>query len=218
MGQKMMFFLPGKGKKLEEYEGLPEHIAQSFGAEFIPLRAPYPHPKPEKAAQGRRTWFNKFVNEKENGREDADIEEYMDSLHYIEDEINQRLQAGVDPKDILILGHSMGAGLAVHVGLEMKLGSVIAVAADMPYNLQYQVYSNTPIYWFECKNDTVLKDPRRKQSYHLVKDQSNFHYGILPNSTHDDFGPDLLTAVKEIRSQGKGENTPSLASIVGKER
>lgn len=212
MSQKIMFFLSGKGKNLEEYEGLPSEIARQFGAELMPIHAPYPHPKPEKAAQGRRTWFNKITNKKEN-REDADIEEYMDSLHYIEDRISQYLQAGVNPKDIILLGHSMGAGMAVHVGLEMRLGSVIAVAPDMPYNLQYQIASNTPIYWFECKNDAVLKDPRRKSSYHLVEDHPNFHYNVLPNSTHDDFGKDLMVAITGSLLRGKGSSLPSIGGM-----
>ena len=205
MREKILIFLAGKGKEIQEYEGLPEDLAKRFDAELVNVVAPYPHPKPEKAAKGKRTWFNKTVNEREQGREDAVEEDYFHSLDIIKNQINELTNHGVNPKDIIIFGHSMGAGLAVHAGLEMELGGVIAVAADVPYNLNYDSgATQTPIYWFECRNDTVLKDPRRKLSYHLVDNHPNFHYNILPNSTHDDFGKDLLTAVNKniIRETG----------------
>lgn len=216
MSKKIVFFLPGKGKMLDEYEGLPNEIAKRFGAELEPLRAPYPHPKPEKAAQGRRTWFNKIANKTEN-REDADVEEYRDTLRCIEDRIDQAVQMGVNPKDIVLFGHSMGAGLAVHAGLEMTLGAVVAVAPDMPYNLQYQMSSNTPIYWFECKNDTVLND-NRKKSYQLVESHPNFHRAILENSTHDEFGKDLLIAMDGIFGHGKEKGAHFAPPVLGKTR
>jgi len=184
---KKLVFLQGSGINKEDYGDLPQIIAKQFSAELVSFDAPFVHPK----KSDKFTWFNKI---EQHGRRDAVEKEYAYSLQYIKDQINK---LGVKPQDVILFGHSMGGGMAVHVGLEMDLGCVISVVADMPYNLQYHTSSHTPIYWFESAKDTYI-DESRKKSYLLLGKNPNFHYGILPNSTHTEFRDDLLTAIKPI--------------------
>ena len=184
---RKLVFLQGSGINKEDYGDLPQVIAQQFSAELAIFDAPFIHPK----KKNKFTWFNK---EEQTGRRDAVVAEYTYSLQYIKNQINK---LGANPQDIFIFGHSMGGGMAVHVGLEMELGGVISVVADMPYNLQYKTSSHTPIYWFESAKDTYI-DKNRKKSYQLLGINPNFHYAILPNSTHTDFRDDLLKILPTI--------------------
>lgn len=184
---KKLVFLHGSGYDKDGYGDLPLKVAEQFGAELVSFNAPFPHTK----KTDKFMWFNKF---EQNGRRDAVEEDYAYSLQYIKDKI---LGLGGDTKDIILFGHSMGGGMAVHVGLEIELAMVISVVGDMPYNLQYKTSSHTPIYWFESAKDTYIDD-NRKNSYKLLDAGTNFHYGILPNSTHSEFGDDLLLAIKEV--------------------
>ena len=187
---KKLIFLQGSGINKEDYGDLPQVVAKQFSADLVSFDAPFTHPK----KKDKFTWFNKI---EQYGRRDAVEKEYTYSLQYIKDQINELISEGVKPQDLIIFGHSMGGGMAVHVGLEMELGGVISVVADMPYNLQYKTSSHTPIYWFESAKDTYIDD-NRKQSYNLLGKNPNFHYAKLPNSTHCEFRDDLLMALKDI--------------------
>lgn len=187
---RKLVFIHGSGYGKDDYGDLPEIIAKQFEAELVSFNAPFVHPK----KKDKPTWFNKI---EQNGRRDAVEKEYYYSLEYIKDKIKS---LDAKPEDIFIFGHSMGGGMAVHVGIEMELGGVISVVADMPYNLQYKTSSHTPIYWFESAKDTYIDD-NRKQSYKLLDKNTNFHYGILPNSTHGEFRDDLIVASKKISAQ-----------------
>ena len=87
--------------------------------------------------------------------------------------------------------------MAVHIGLEMELSSVISISGDLPYNISYKKITKTPLYWLEGEKDTYIDD-NRKKSYHQI--YNNFHFLVLKNSTHNDFKSDLLKAInnKEI--------------------
>ena len=161
-------------------------IAKYFNADLICFNAPFEYPQKESSYQ----WFNKFEH---NERRDAVVKEYLQSLQYIKDQINN---LHTNPKDIILLGHSQGGGMAVHIGLEMELSGVISISGDLPYNLQYKKITNTPIYWLEGEKDTYL-DENRKKSYRLISNNNNFHFLTLKNSTHNEFKDDVLKLITE---------------------
>jgi len=179
---KKLVFLHGAGSDKNAYNDLMLQIAKQFDAELISFNAPLPHPsKPNKFV-----WFNKF---EQDGRRDAVVNDYNQSLEYIKAKI---LELGSNLEDVILIGHSQGGGMAVSVGLEMKLNRVISVSGDLPYNIEYEKKVDTPIYWFEGAKDTYI-DQNRKDSYKLLqKLGANFQYYILPNSTHNEFADDLL--------------------------
>ncbi len=186
---KKLVFLHGAGADCCAYHDFMGEIARYFDAELISFNAPFPHP----TKKNKFVWFNKIA---QNGRRDAVCEDYFASMQYIK---NQLQKLNVDLSDIILIGHSQGGGMAAHIGLELPLGAVIAVSADMPYNITYENKSKTPIYWFEAGQDGYI-DNNRKASYKLLQQiNADLHYQILPNSTHNEFADELLQEVYKIK-------------------
>lgn len=183
---KKIVFLHGSGADQIRYADFMDRVAKYYDVEMVWFDAPFQHYKKLDKHQG----FGKFDN---NGRRDAVIDDYMYSLRYIKDKIHE---IDCDTKDIALLGHSQGGGMAVHVGLGMELAGVMAICPDLPYNISYKLSSKTPIYWFEAANDTLL-DRERKDSYKLLHQNINFHYTILPNCGHNDFGNNFMDIIRQ---------------------
>ena len=184
---KKLVFLHGAGSDCNAYHGLMIKIAHFIGAELVSFNAPFFHPFKE----NKFVWFNKFV---QNGRRDAVYEDYIFSIQYIK---NRLYELDTNLRDIILIGHSQGGGMAVHVGLELNLCSVISISADLPYNIVYENKSKTPIYWFEAGQDGYIDD-NRKASYKVLEQiGAHLHYQILPQSTHNEFADELLPAVKK---------------------
>ena len=181
---KKLVFLHGSGSDKNAYNELMLSIAQAFDADLISFNAPFEHPdKPNKYK-----WFNKF---EKDGRCDAVVKDYTYSLQYIKERLND---LHTDTKNIILIGHSQGGGMAVHIGLEMELSSVISISGDLPYNISYKKVTKTPIYWLEGGKDTYI-DNNRKKSYQLITNNNNFHFLTLKNSTHNDFKDDFLKVI-----------------------
>ena len=177
---KKLVFLHGAGSDKNAYSEFMHKVARHFNADIISFDAPYKHPeKPDKYV-----WFHKFKND---GRRDAVLEEYKYSLKYIKEQLSY---LNTEPKDIILIGHSQGGGMAVHVGLEMDIGGVISINGDLPYNISYSKKTDTPVYWLESGQDTYIDD-NRKKSYRLILNNENFHLLKLDNSTHNEFQDDF---------------------------
>ena len=184
-----LVFLHGSGADKNAYFETMQNIASKFNAQLITFNAPFPHPN----KKGKFVWFNK---KEVNDRRDAVEEEYFYSLQYVKKQL-AILKNNDD--DIILIGHSQGGGLAVHLGLEMELKIVISICGDLPYNISYANNSTTPIYWCEGGKDTYI-DNNRKASYLFLKEiRANYHYQILPNSTHNEFTADLLNLIESIK-------------------
>jgi len=183
---KKLVFLHGSGSDKTAYSDLMHEIAKLCNAELITFNAPIKHPeKPNKYK-----WFNKF---EKDGRRDAIVEEYIYSLQYIKEQLNN---LHTDTKNIILIGHSQGGGMAVHIGLEVELASVISISGDLPYNISYKKLTKTPIYWLEGEQDTYI-DNNRKKSYQLIVNNNNFHFLTLKNSTHNNFCDDFLQIIMD---------------------
>ena len=180
-----LVFLHSAGGNKEAYRWVLNEAAQKFGAHLVCFDAPICC---DNEPNGYK-WFNKFDN---NGRRDAVIEDYNASLSYIKKQLKKIEK---NTSDIILIGHSQGGGLAVHLGIELELKGVISINGDLPYNLSYQKKTKTPIYWLESAEDTYLSD-ERKQSYELIVDNNHFHRFVLPDSTHQDFENDFLNFLK----------------------
>ncbi len=184
---KTLVFLHGAGFDCNAHHDLMKQIASLLNTQLISFNAPFPHPTKE----NKFIWFNKIA---QNGRRDAVNSDYNTTITYVK---NKLLELAIDLKDIILIGHSQGGGIAAHVGLELDLGAVISMSADMPYNIDYKRKSNTPIYWFEAGQDGYIDD-NRKASYTLLQHAgAKLHYQILPNSTHNEFADELLSALKK---------------------
>ena len=183
---KKLVFLHGSGADKKAYHDLMCRLARLYNADLVSFNAPFDRTdKP-----GKFTWFNKV---EENLQRVAVTKEYMYSLKYIKEQL-KNLQTPL--KDIILLGHSQGGGMAVHVGLEMELAGVISINGDLPYNIAYNRITDTPIYWFESKKDAYIT-VRRKESYQLIPNNKNFHFLTLENSTHNNFQDDFLNIVQK---------------------
>lgn len=185
---KKLVFLHGSGANQFTYNDLMSAVAQKVNATLISFNAPFPHLTKE----NRFVWFNKV---EQNGRRDAVLEEYFYSLEYIKDKLKE---LSCDLNDIILIGHSQGGGIAVHVGLELNLNSVISICGDLPYNINYDCQSMTPIYWLEGGKDSYINQ-QRKESYKMLENMKvDWHYKILPTSTHNEFAEDLLCEIENL--------------------
>ena len=173
-----LVYLHGSGLDQTAYADVVKKVADYFKAEVYTFDAPIKHEK-----KGFK-WFNKVEC---NGRRDAVKEDFENSVKFIKDKIKG---LDVPNEEIILFGHSQGGAMAVAVGLELKLNKVIAVCADMPYNLSYPKSGQTPIYWFECGKDGYINRERQK-SYHLLP-KARLKFQVLPNSQHLNFGEELL--------------------------
>lgn len=183
-GMNKLVFLHGSGADDNVYGDLWQDVARHFKAELITFNAPFAHPQ----KPGKYRWFDKFEN---NGRRDAVAAEYFYSLQYIKDKL-QNIDENTE--NIILLGHSQGGGMAVHIGLEMPLKCAVSINGDLPYNISYKRIVNTPIYWFESAKDTYINQ-ERKDSYRLIQNREDFHYKQMPHSTHNDFAADFTDII-----------------------
>lgn len=184
--KKKLVFLHGSGSDKNAYNKLMLTLANDFDADLISFNAPFKHPdKPDKYK-----WFNKFENGK---RRDAVLNEYTCSIQNIKEQLNN---LHTKPENIILIGHSQGGGIAVHIGLEMELSCVISLNGDLPYNISYNKKTQTPVYWLESQHDTYINSDRKK-SYQLITNNNNFHFLTLENSTHNDFENDFLKIIND---------------------
>ena len=184
-----LVFLHGSGADKNAYFETMQNIASKFNAQLITFNAPFPHPNKKE----KFVWFNK---KEINGRRDAVEEEYFRSLQYVKERLTSLKK---DDEDIILIGHSQGGGLVVHIALDMKLKMGISICCDLPYNISYTNNSVTPIYWCEGGKDTYI-DANRKSSHFFLKDiGANYLYQVLPNSTHNEFTKDLMSLVENIK-------------------
>ena len=153
----MLFvFLHGKGSDKDAYSKQLKALANSISADFTSFNAPFF----SSTKAGKFLWFNK---DESSERRDAIKSEYLFALDYIKAKLNDLNHPF---SDIVLIGHSQGGGMAVAVALEMNLKAAISICGDLPYNLEYQNKSQTPIYWLEGKQDTYLNQDR-KNSYKI---------------------------------------------------
>lgn len=195
---KKLVFLHGKGENKNSYTDCMTNVAKYCGYELVCFEAPIAYEK----RPGTYQWFKKFEND---GRCDAIISDYEYSLRYIKDKI---LALNCDTKDIVLVGHSQGGGMAVHVGLKMNVAGVVAICADIPYNISHMFKPcyKTSVYWFEAANDTIL-DANRKKSYKLLPDGVSLHYTVLQHCGHNDFENDFMKVIKNNEIEFLHKNT-----------
>ena len=184
-----LVFLHGSGVDKNAYFETMQNIASKFNAQLITFNAPFPHPNKKE----KFVWFNK---KEINGRRDAVEAEYFHSLQYVKECLATLKN---DDEDIILIGHSQGGGLAVHVGLEMELKMVISICGDLPYNIFYTNNSTTPIYWCEGGKDVYIDADRKASQLFLKNIGANYLYQIFPNSTHNEFTKDLMNLIENIK-------------------
>lgn len=182
----ILVFLHGKGADRTAYEIQMKSLAESLSAEYFSFNAPFEYTdKP-----GKFVWFNKF---EQHGRRDAVKEEYVFSLTYIKEKL-QELRYPLS--DMVLIGHSQGGGMAVNVGLELNLKAVFSICGDLPYNLEYENRAQTPIYWLEGQKDTYINQERKDSYKILQKIGADLHYQVIENCSHNE----IDAAFSEIES------------------
>ena len=127
---------------------------------YIP-RAPY------KSDVGKGfTWFS---GNDETGWEYEKTFELTTAL------IAQVMDDGFAPKDIYLIGFSMGAGLCYHVTLrlEFPIGGIIPIAGfirnpDHLFNHATEISRKTPILILHGTEDEIIKPEKGQQAYNLL--------------------------------------------------
>ena len=78
----LLVFLYGKGADRTSYSAQMKRLADNLSAVYVSFDAPFKHP----TKAGKFVWFNKI---EQNNRKDAVKEEYLFSLHYIKEKLQQ---------------------------------------------------------------------------------------------------------------------------------
>lgn len=93
--------------------------------------------------------------------------------------INQEINSGVSPKNIMIVGYSQGASMALAVGLASphSLGGVVSLAGFLPcrqevFELAKNKDKNTPFLFCHGEQDTTVAYWLAKKSTEILKDNS----------------------------------------------
>lgn len=191
----ILVFLHEKGGDISSHKDELENLAHTLSADLVTFNAPFPHPnKP-----GKFNWFNKI---EQNNHKKVVKEEFLYSLQYIKEKL---MQLNSPLSEIVLIGHSQGGGMAITVGLALNLQKVFSICGDLPYDLTYNKLSQTPIYWLEAENDTVISQ-ERKDSYKILQKMGHdLHYKIVENCTHNEIG----SAFSEIENIMRKINGPS---------
>lgn len=172
----ILIFLHGKGADETAYYGALKALAERIGAEFLSFNAPFQC----SSYKNRFLWYNKF---EQNGRRDAIEEEYLYSLNYIKEKL-QNVPCSLS--DVILIGHSQGGGMAAAVALALDLKCAVSICGDLPYNLTYKSNSKTPIYWLEGGLDKYITQ-ERKDSYKILENLGvDLHYYLVSDCTHTD--------------------------------
>lgn len=148
----------------DEHSMVP--VAKSMGLEntkwYIP-RAPYT----SDAGKGF-TWF--YGND-EIGWKYEKTFELTNAL------ITQVIKDGFEPKDIYLIGFSMGAGLSFYVALNLDfpIGGIIPIAgfinhSDRLFTNATEASRNTPILILHGKDDDIIKPESSDKAYNLLID------------------------------------------------
>lgn len=185
----LLVFLHGKGADKNAYNEQIKNLASRLSADYFVFNAPFSH----SAKRNKFLWFNKI---EQNNRKNAVKEEYLFSLEYIKEKLQQ---LNYPLSDIVLIGHSQGGGMVVSVGLELRLKAVFSICGDLPYNLEYENKSKTPIYWFEGRNDSYINQDR-KDSYKILKKMgADIRYMVVENCTHTGIDSAFLEIEKILR-------------------
>ena len=186
-----LVFLHGKGGDKNSYHEQAEALAEHLSSDFVSFNAPFFN----KNDTDKFAWFNKIER---NNRKDAIEEEYSQAIDYI---IEKLRQLPCPLLEIVLIGHSQGGGMAADVALRTEIKCAFSICGDMPYNMKYQVLSETPVYWFEGKNDTYISD-ERKASYKLLQDLgADIRYHLIPNCTHTEIDS-AFAEIEKILKRG----------------
>ena len=169
-----MIFLHGKGKKPNEVLFNPlQDIAKSFDADLIPIAAQFKH------RDGYR-WHN--IN-----KQPETISEFNQSLDYIDSEAKKILSTRKQNwNDIIWIGYSQGADIAVRMALSHGAKRLITISGDIleKIPLPEKQKTNFVTDWIEAGIDNVLK-PERKESYKKLQSMGiQVNYIISADSKH----------------------------------
>lgn len=190
----ILVFLHGKGSDKNAYSKQLKDLAERLSVDLVSFNAPFSHQN----KKDKFLWFNKF---EQNNRRDAIKEEYEYALKYIE----QKLKELPCPlSDIVLIGHSQGGGMAVNIGLHLNLKCAFSICGDLPYNLVYKNCSQTPIYWFEGKDDNYINQERKDSYKLLTKMGVNLHYQCISDCTHTEI-TSAFTEIEKMLMQIRDE-------------
>ena len=184
--KQIAIFLHGKGERpeWEKYDPIRK-IADKLGAELIQITANIPHRDGTK-------WFS--VNGFDHST--VNFEELETSEIQIVDIVSKIItERGLDWNNIIWIGHSMGATMALRIAMKHGAAKVIAIA---PVILA-PVHSNFTVDWIEGGKDDIVPQAE-KESFKILHDLNiPVNHIVSPNSTHDHFElDDYINSLESI--------------------
>lgn len=174
--ENVIIFLHGKGvtptdPQYKEFE----ELARYYQADLISITAPNTH------KDGFR-WHNANKQPIENAQK-----EFENSIKHIESEMTKILaERKISYQQVIWLGHSQGADMAVRMALKYGAKKVITFGGDISPKFALPQRLNTAFHidWVEAGHEDVLTKERCASFKILQKMGIKVNYLVSPTSTH----------------------------------
>ncbi|KAM3160951.1 Acyl-protein thioesterase 1 [Lachancea thermotolerans] len=153
-------------------------------------------------------WFD--IRSWDNVQSQADVAGFLKSLHVVEKLVDEQIQNGVNPQNIVVGGFSQGAALALGsaVTLPTKIAGFVALSGfsiinDKLLELKSPANSDTPIFHGHGDQDTVI--PLKyghgvKQFFTKYCGISNYTMNVYSGMEHSASPEEIEDLVKFLKS------------------
>ena len=170
-----VIWLHGLGADGHDFEPIvPElNLPAGHGIRFVFPHAPY---MPVTINQGyvMRAWYDILSMDIAETQDEAGIRRSSEQLRAL---IEQQIQAGIDPKRIVLAGFSQGGAIALHTALrfEQPLAGLMALSTYLPLENQLAAERNDankaiPIFMAHGTRDPIVPHALGVQTRRVLKD------------------------------------------------
>lgn len=184
--KKLLVFLHGAGGTKDSFADVATDLANYFYAELITFNAPIPF-------KNGFTYMNKVYVDGVRTPVESD---YQNSLIFLKNKI---LSYSIDPRNIIVVGHSQGGQMATCLGMQLPFYKTISICGDFPRRFSYSVLPNhcEDILLINGARDNYLSEDR-KSSYKILDDlHLNYRFVVGENIEHFSFTADDIISCLE---------------------
>ena len=165
-------------------EEIAKLLAKKYNAEILAFNSILPYKE-------AYTWFEKV---------DGEIvsDSFVKSFDYAKSKISHYVEEnGIKPENIIIFGRSQGGFMAICLGIELGVGKVVAMAADIKAELVNAAKTEgcPEIIWIEAGKDKYISAERRGSYKDLQKLGIAVDYRVSEDAEHSYFDLSIVDSI-----------------------